>query len=221
MTQYTNDLRVRAAVADTLRQLGTKGLNKGTSGNVSARTGGGMLITPTGIAPDRLLPENIVHMSLTGEVGPDQLTPSSEWQMHAAVYTAKPGINAVVHCHSPYATILACARKPIPSMHYMVAAAGSDEIPLADYATFGSRELSQANLCGLSSSLACLLANHGQLAVGADLESALKLAELVEEQAHCYWGTLAIGGPVLLDKSQMNEVLTAFVSYGQQDKQDD
>ena len=221
MTQYISNLHGRAAVVDTLRQLGTKGLNKGTSGNVSARTVGGMLITPTGIAPDQLLPEHIVHMSLTGDVDPDQLTPSSEWQMHAAVYSAKPGISAVVHCHSPYATILACARKSIPCMHYMVAAAGSDEIPLADYATFGSRELSEANLRGLSSSMACLLANHGQLAVGADLESALKLAELVEEQAHCYWGTLAIGGPVLLDSSQMNDVLTAFVSYGQQSKQDD
>ena len=217
MTQYTNDLHGRAAVADTLRQLGLKGLNKGTSGNVSARTEGGMLITPTGIAPDLLLPEHIVHMSLAGEVDADQLTPSSEWQMHAAVYSAKPGINAVVHCHSPYATILACARKSSPSMHYMVAAAGSDEIPLADYATFGSMELSEANLRGLSSARACLLANHGQLTVGADLESALKLAELVEEQAHCYWGTLAIGGPVLLDKLQMEEVLTAFVSYGQQE----
>ena len=180
-----------------------------------------MLITPTGIVPDQLLPEHIVQMSLTGEVDPDQLTPSSEWQMHAAVYAAKPDINAVVHCHSPYATILACARKPIPAMHYMVAAAGSDEIPLAEYATFGSSELSQANLRGLSSAMACLLANHGQLTVGADLGSALKLAELVEEQAHCYWGTLAIGGPVLLEKSQMDEVLTAFVSYGQQGNQDD
>ena len=98
----------------------------------------------------------------------------------------------------PFATILACARKAIPSMHYMVAAAGSYGIPLADYATFGSSELSEANLAALSSSMACLLANHGQLAVGFDLPGALKLAELVEEQAHCYWGTLSIGGPVLL-----------------------
>jgi len=98
----------------------------------------------------------------------------------------------------------------------MVAAAGSHEIPLAEYATFGSRELSHATLMGLSSSTACLLANHGQITVGANLERALKLAELVEEQAHCYWGTLAIGGPVLLDKGQMDEVLIAFGSYGQQ-----
>ncbi len=175
-----------------------------------------MLITPTGIAPDQLRPEQIVQMSLTGKVDPGQLTPSSEWQMHAAVYAAKSAINAVVHCHSPYATILACARKSIPCMHYMVAAAGSDEIPLAEYATFGSKALSEATLQGLSASTACLLANHGQITVATDLQGALKLAELVEEQAHCYWGTLAIGGPVLLDKRQMKEVSTAFVSYGQQ-----
>ena len=113
-----------------------------------------MLITPTGIAPDRLLPEQIVHMGLTGEVAPDQLTPSSEWQMHADVYAAKPEAAAVVHCHSPYATMLACARKSIPAMHYMVAAAGGHGIPLADYATFGGKALSEANLSALASTRA-------------------------------------------------------------------
>ena len=106
-------------------------------------------------------------------------------------------------------------------MHYMVAAAGGYGIPLAGYATFGSKALSAANLEALSDSMACLLANHGQLTVGIDLESALKLAELVEEQAHCYWGTLSIGGPVLLEKEEMDEVLAAFVSYGQQEKRVD
>ena len=221
MKQYSNDLASRQAVVDTLVALGGKGLNKGTSGNVSAYTGEGMLITPTGVAPEILKPEHIVHMSLDGQVDADQLTPSSEWQMHADIYSGKPGIAAVVHCHSPYATILACARKAIPAMHYMVAAAGSYGIPLADYATFGSKALSAANLEALSSSMACLLANHGQIAVGFDLQGALKLAELVEEQAHCYWGTLAIGGPVVLEKEQMDDVLTAFVSYGQQDKRKD
>jgi L-fuculose-phosphate aldolase len=221
MKQYSNDGESRREIVATLRALSDKNLNKGTSGNVSAATADGMLITPTGVTPDIMLPEHIVHMSLDGEVDEDQLTPSSEWQMHADVYRGKPGITAVVHCHSPYATILACARKAIPSMHYMVAAAGSYGIPLADYATFGSRELSEANLSALSSSLACLLANHGQLAVGFDLPGALKLAELVEEQAHCYWGTLSIGGPVLLSTQQMDEVLTAFASYGQQEKRKD
>ena len=216
MRQYSNDQASRQAIVSTLQSMSSKGLNKGTSGNVSARTGDAMLITPTGVAPDQLQPEHIVHMSLSGDVDDNQFTPSSEWQMHADTYRAKPDIAAVVHCHSPFATVLACARKPIPAMHYMVAAAGGHGIPLAPYATFGSKELSQANLAALSTSMACLLANHGQLAVGFDLSGALKLAELVEEQAHCYWGTLAIGGPVLLDKAEMDQVLTAFASYGQQ-----
>lgn len=221
MKQYSNDLESRQAVVNTLKALSDKNLNKGTSGNVSAFTGEGMLITPTGVAPDVLLPEHVVHMSLDGVTDEDQLTPSSEWQMHADVYSGKPGITAVVHCHSPFATILACARKPIPAMHYMVAAAGDYGIPLADYATFGSKALSNANLEALSTSLACLLANHGQLATGFDLPGALKLAELVEEQAHCYWGTLSIGGPELLSKEQMDDVLAAFASYGQQAKRKD
>lgn len=221
MKQYANDTESRQAVVDTLRALSTKNLNKGTSGNVSARTDGGMLITPTGVAPELLRPEHIVHMALDGSVDEDQLTPSSEWQMHADIYSGKPGVTAVVHCHSPFATILACARKPIPAMHYMVAAAGSHGIPLADYATFGSKALSEANLAALANSMACLLANHGQLAYGFDLPGALKLAELVEEQAHCYWGTLSIGGPVLLSGEQMDEVLTAFATYGQQAKRRD
>ncbi len=221
MQTYSNDLASRQAVVDTLKALGDAQLNKGTSGNVSAATADGMLITPTGVAPAQLLAQHIVHMSLQGEVDADQLTPSSEWQMHADVYLAKPGVSAVVHCHSPYATILACARKAIPAMHYMVAAAGSYGIPLADYATFGSKELSAANLRALSTSMACLLANHGQLAIGFDLKGALKLAVLVEEQAHCYWGTLAIGGPVLLEKAQMDAVMAAFADYGQQQKRKD
>ncbi|KZX60513.1 fuculose phosphate aldolase [Halioglobus sp. HI00S01] len=221
MTQYSNDTRSRQVVVDALVALGDKGLNKGTSGNVSVATSDGMLITPTGVNPEQLQPEHIVHMTLDGQPDADQLTPSSEWKMHADVYANKPGITAVVHCHSPYATILACARKPIPAMHYMVAATGSCCIPLADYATFGSQALSDANVDALSSSLACLLANHGQLATGFNIESALKLAELVEEQAHCYWGTLAIGGPVVLDKAQMDDVLVAFASYGQQAERKD
>ena len=216
MSAMTKDENQRLAAVKTLQALVEKKLNIGTSGNVSVRTIEGMLITPTGINPALLLPEQIVAMDLEGQVAEDQLTPSSEWQMHADVYREKPDVNAIVHCHSPYATILACAHKSIPAVHYMVAAAGSDEIPLAGYATFGSKELSQANLEALSGSLACLLANHGQLATGENLDQALKLAELVEEQAHCYWGTLAIGGPRLLDSQQMNEVLAAFADYGQQ-----
>ena len=133
LKQYNNDQQSRQALVDTLVELANKNLNKGTSGNVSASTSKGML------------------------------TPSSEWQMHADVYRGKPEVSAVVHCHSPYATILACARKEIPAMHYIVAAAGGYGIPLAGYATFGSKALSAANLEALSDSMACLLANHGHI----------------------------------------------------------
>jgi len=216
MSNYHNDLESRQQVVAALQYLVQAGLTSGTSGNVSVRTADGMLITPTGMQPKDLQPQHIVYMQLDGRVGDDQLTPSSEWHMHADVYSNKPGLDAVVHCHSNYATILACAHKSIPAQHYMIAATGSYEIPLAEYATFGSQELSNAAVAALSTSLACLLANHGQLATGFDLDGAVKLAELVEELAHWHWGALAIGGPKLLSQQQMDDVLTAFASYGQQ-----
>lgn len=221
MPLYKNDIDSRQKVVDTIRGLVQKGLTTGSSGNVSALAEGGMLITPTGIVPEDMTPEHIVFMSLDGEVAEDQLSPSSEWRMHADIYKNKPGLEAVVHCHSHYATILACAHKSIPAQHYMIAASGSYEIPLAQYATFGTQALSDANLQALSTSMACLLANHGQLATGLNLEGAFKLAELVEELAHWHWGALAIGGPKLLSQQQMDDVLTAFVTYGQQDKRKD
>ena len=221
MVDTTTDDHSRQCVVQAMRELVEKGLTQGTSGNISVRYGAGMLITPTGIAPAELLPEHIVEMQLDGQVSQGALTPSSEWQMHADVYQAKEDTRAIVHCHSPFATILACAHKPIPALHYMVAGADSFGIPLADYATFGSKNLSWANLEALSGSLACLLANHGQLATGQNLDGATQLAQLVEELAHCYWGTLAIGGPKLLDPAQMEEVMAAFSSYGQQHSGDD
>ena len=223
MAIYQNDTKSREQVVAAIRSLVASGLTSGTSGNVSVHTGDDtMLITPTGVAPDKLEPEHIVHMSLDGEPCEGQLTPSSEWRMHADIYLSKPGLEAVVHCHSNYATILACAHKPIPPLHYMLAAGGSYEVPLADYATFGTQGLSDAALQALDSSLACLLANHGQLATGFKLDGALKLAELVEEIAHWYWGVLAMGAePKLLSKDQMDEVLTAFATYGQQAKRKD
>lgn len=203
-------------VLRVLRSLVAKKLTSGASGNVSVRTGEGMLITPTGVLPEELQPQQLVEMGLDGGVPGDQFRPSSEWQMHADVYQQKPEVGAIVHCHSPYATILACAGKSIPPLHYMIAAVGTEGIPLAEYARFGTSELSKASLHALENARACLLANHGQLATGHDLESALALSELVEEHAHWYWGTLAIGGPKLLDQRQMKAVEVAFSDYGQQ-----
>lgn len=221
MAIYRDNVETRQQVVNALQHLVHIGLTSGSSGNVSVRTDQGMLITPTGVLPRDLQAEHIVAMQLDGLVGENQLTPSSEWHMHADIYANKPNLEAVVHCHSNYATILACAHRSIPAQHYMIAATGSYEIPLADYATFGSEELSNATLRALSTSLACLMANHGQLATGFDLDAALKLAELVEELAHWHWGALAIGGPKLLSQAQMDEALTAFASYGQQEKRSD
>lgn len=206
----------RQQVVATLRALVDSGLTSGSSGNVSARIPGGMLITPTGMTPDRVDSGHIVAMSLAGEPSPARPAPSSEWRIHADIYRHHPDVNAVVHCHSTYATILACAHKPIPPIHYLLAASGSFGIPLAAYATFGTQTLSDAASGALREAAACLLANHGQLATGPDLNRALQLAALVEEVAHWYWGVLAIGGPQLLSQVQMEEAREAFAHYGQQ-----
>ena len=216
----TDPMSKRDQVVAAIRQLVETDLTSGSSGNVSARTDGGMLVTPTGLPPAALGPSDIVAMTLDGEVAANQLRPSSEWHIHANIYRAKPEVNAVVHCHSPYATILACAHRSIPAQHYMIAAAGCDEIPLAPYATFGTEALSSHAIAALENAKACLLANHGQVATGATLEEALSLAALVEELAHWHWGALAIGGPVLLSEQQMADVKNAFATYGQQDTRD-
>lgn len=218
MTKYENNQVSREALVKAMQSLVSKGLTTGTSGNISVRTAQGMLITPTGINPDDLQAQHIVHMDLSGEVDDGELNPSSEWRMHADIYSHKPGITACVHCHSNYATILACGHHIIPAQHYMVAASGNDFIPLAEYATFGSQQLSNANLKALDNSLACLLANHGQLSIGFNLDGAVKLAEIVEEQAFWYWGTLAIGGGKVLSSEQIGQVISKFASYGKQKK---
>ncbi len=220
MSFHHDNPELREQVVAALIQLVDSGLTSGSSGNISVRTADGMLITPTGLAPAALAPSDVVAMALDGEVAGNQLRPSSEWRIHADIYRAKPEVNAVVHCHSPYATILACAHRTIPAQHYMIAAAGCDEIPLAPYATFGTEALSEGAVSALTDAKACLLANHGQVATGTNLAEAMKLAALVEELAHWHWGALAIGGPVLLSDEQMLEVRGAFSSYGQQETGD-
>ncbi|MFT4822552.1 MAG: L-fuculose-phosphate aldolase [Halioglobus sp.] len=206
----------REELVKRYRELIESGLGTGSSGNLSMRVDAGMLITPTGIPAGELLPEQVVHMSVNGEVSPGQLIPSSEWHMHAVVYRVRPEIGGVVHCHSRYATILACSHLPIPAIHYMIAVTGSNEVPVAPYARFGSNELAESVVEGLTGRLATLLANHGQLSIGKDLDEAMRVAVEVEELASIYWGTLAIGGGQTLSKRDMAEVQDAFTSYGQQ-----
>jgi L-fuculose-phosphate aldolase len=207
---------LREEIVRVMVAMDARGLNRGASGNVSARCGQAMLITPTGVPPADLDSSQIVRIEPDGDWPAEGLRPSSEWRMHEGILRGRPDVNAVVHCHSRHATILACAGREIPSMHYMVAMAGGATIPLAPYATFGSSELANSVVEALAGRDACLMANHGQIALGPTLARALATAEEVEEQAAVYWGTLAIGGPKLLDAGEMVQVLELFKTYGQQ-----
>jgi L-fuculose-phosphate aldolase len=209
------ELRLRHEIVEVSQAMAARGLNRGTSGNVSARLTDGLLVTPSGVTPDQLTADAIVRLDAQGRAPPGALKPSSEWRMHAGLYARRLDINAVVHCHSRHATILACAGRPIPAFHYMVAVGGRSLIPLAPYRTFGTVELAEAVAEALDGGLACLMANHGQIVGAATLVKALAIAEEVEEQAAVYWGTLAIGGPNILDDAQMAEVFAQFKGYGQ------
>jgi len=206
----------RRAVIATALAMSRTGLSPGRSGNVSCRWKTGMLITPTGMAYDAIGPRDIVYVDGKGDV-PEKKSkkPSSEWRFHLAAYRARPDMNAVVHTHSLNATVLACAGKPIPAFHYMVAVAGGSDIPLVPYDTFGTKELARHVAKGLFRRNACLMANHGQIAVGATLAAALDLAREVEVLATQYCKVLTLGEPVILPADEMARVLKRFKNYGQ------
>ena len=200
----------------TVRQFNRSGLSFGRSGNVSTRTTLGFLITPSGAAYEELQADGLNEMDMAGNVIAGQLNPSSEWRMHRAIYQAREDVNAIVHVHSPYATGIACTRKPIPAFHYMVTVLGGDSIPCAEYATFGTEELAKNVLAVLGDNMACLLANHGQIAVGEDLSTAFRYAGEVENLAQQYCISLQTGGPVLLDDDEMKINIEKFKTYGKQ-----
>ncbi|PZQ60685.1 MAG: class II aldolase [Phenylobacterium zucineum] len=207
--------KLRGQLVEVMQAMDARGLNRGTSGNVSARLGDGMLVTPSGVPPERLTPEAMVYVGADDSIPDGQLKPSSEWRMHMQILRRRPDVGGVVHCHSRHATILACAGKPIPAVHYMVGVGGGASVPVAPYATFGSENLADAVVEALSGRNAALMANHGQIAVAPSLKHALLIAEEIEEQAAVYWGCLAIGGPNLLSEPQMDEIMLKFRSYGQ------
>jgi L-fuculose-phosphate aldolase len=159
--------------------------------------------------------DQMVLVQPDGSTVAGSLKPSSEWRMHQGLLDRRPDVGAVVHCHSRHATILACANRPIPAVHYMVAVSGGTSVPVAPYATFGSSELARIVVETLAGRYAALMANHGQIVVAPNLDFALAIAEEIEEQAAVYWGTLAIGGPTLLADEEMNLILQRFKSYGQ------
>jgi L-fuculose-phosphate aldolase len=210
------ETKARRAVIETALAMSRSGLSPGRSGNVSCRWEGGMLITPTGMAYQDIRPRDVVLVDAKGEV-PDKTSrkPSSEWRFHLAAYHARADMNAVVHTHSPHATALACAHKPIPAFHYMVAIAGGKDIPLVAYDTFGTKALARHVAKGLFHRNACLMANHGQIALGTTLPAALELAHEVETLAQQYCRVLALGKPYILPDEEMARVLKRFKSYGQ------
>jgi len=208
------DIALRTAVLATARAMSAQGLNRGTSGNVSARSASGLLITPTGMACADMSEADIVPMHWDGQHdGPRK--PSSEWRFHRDIYAARPEVGAVVHAHSSFATSLACIGDDIPPFHYMIARFGGSTVRCARYATFGTQELSDHALIALQDRSACLLANHGMLVCGHDLRHALALAVEFETLCEHYWRALQIGQPKLLSEAEMAVVVEKFGSYGQ------
>ncbi len=200
------------------QQLTSSGLNRGTSGNVSIRVESslqppGFLITPSGMAVDKLTPADMVWMDFSGNAtGARQ--PSSEWRFHLDILTSKPEVNAVIHTHSMFATTLSTFRRDIPAFHYMIALAGGDSIRCAPYALFGSQLLSDFAIEALEDRKACLLANHGMIVVGETLEKALNIAQEVETLCEQYLRALQVGDPYILTKLEMQEVQERFKTYG-------
>jgi len=211
-----NEINLRKQIIETAVAFNTSGLSVGTSGNLSVRTSQGYLITPTGIPYHQLKEADIVEMDFQGNVIQVDLKPSIEWHFHQGIYQVRDEINAIVHVHSDYATGIACTRQDIPAFHYMVARAGGDSIRCAEYATFGSEALSENAVKALEERHACLLANHGMIALGGDLNSAYKLAEEVENIAKHYWISKQSGEPVLLDETEMKHNIEKFKTYGKQ-----
>lgn len=210
----------RERIIELCLQMNSSGLNQGTSGNISARHEGLMLITPSGIPYEKLVPKDIARLSLDNDgmdwEGPYK--PSSEWHFHKAILKAKPDIGAVVHTHSTFATVVSIARTDIPACHYMIAAFGGNSVRCAQYETFGSPELSSAVLQAMQNRSACLLANHGMIAAGKDLDKAMWAAVELETLAKQFYHARLAGDMSLLSDEEMTVVMERFRDYGQKDK---
>jgi len=209
-----NEREARERLVAAARRMRDLGLNPGRSGNASLRFGAGFLVTPTGLAYERMEPEDIVLVEAASGAARGRRAPSSEWRLHRDIYARRPEAGGVAHTHSPHATTLACLRRPIPPFHYEVAFAGGSDIRCSGYATFGTQALSDGALAALEGRRACLLANHGAVAIGATVEEAVELAERVESLARLYWQALQVGEPVLLDEVEMDRVVEKFRTYG-------
>lgn len=203
----------REQLLATMQRLLQCGLNRGTSGNASVRVEGGLLITPSGMDMEDMLASDMVFMNMEGEWGGER-KPSSEWHFHLSILKQRPEIGAVIHTHSMFATTLACLRKDVPPFHYMIAVTGGNTIRCAPYALFGTEALSESALKALEGCRACLLANHGMIALGEDLKQTFDIAVEVEALCEQYLRALQVGEPVLLSPQEMAAVFEQFRGYG-------
>ncbi|MGO8854225.1 MAG: class II aldolase/adducin family protein [Steroidobacteraceae bacterium] len=211
------DEKLRKAVIAACRALARRGLTYGTSGNISVRRDPEhFFVSPTGMAYNELEPDDVPLMDLDGRWF-GRRRPSSEWRFHRDILKSRDDVGAIVHTHSRYATALACTARGIPAFHYMVAVAGGLDIRCAPYHTFGTQELSNAALAALNGRRACLLENHGVIAVGANLRAAVVLAGEVENLAAQYCAALIVGDVRILNEEAMREVIDKFRTYGKQD----
>ena len=215
-----NENELRSELVRIAKRLDELGLNRGASGNLSVRCGEGMLITPTSVPYDWMTPEQIVFMTMDGSFAQGK-RPSSEWRFHLDILRARPEAHAVVHAHPTYATVLAIMGLEIPPVHYMIAAAGGENIRCAPYATFGTPELSEHAVRALEGRFACLLDHHGMIAIGPSLDRALWLAVEVETLARQYHGCLQIGKPPLLDAAEIERVRRKMAGYGHSERNAD
>ncbi|WP_170604954.1 class II aldolase/adducin family protein [Ruegeria arenilitoris] len=208
---------IRQEIIDACLQMNSSGLNQGTSGNISVRVGHSMLITPTSVPYERTTPDMIAKIDLSKEMTgawEGSAPPSSEWRFHWKILKNRPEFSAIVHAHPPYCTTLAILRKRIPACHYMVAAFGGDDVKCSGYSAYGTEELAVMALSAMEGRSACLLANHGMIAAGADLEKAMWRAVELETLARQYWQALQAGDPIILDQKEIEETLRRFQGYG-------
>ncbi len=218
MTTALPERTLRASLVATVKRLDALGLNRGSTGNASVRSGKkratpGFWITPTGMGAHELNADDLVWMGDDGQVL-GEWQPSSEWPFHRAIYHARADLQAVVHLHAVHATALACLRRELPAFHYMVAVAGGDNVPCTPYHLFGTQELSLAVAEAFTDRHACLMANHGLVAGGSSLTHAMKVACEIESLCETYLKALAVGEPVTLSRGQMLAVTARFKTYG-------
>jgi L-fuculose-phosphate aldolase len=211
-----SETELKAKVLATARAMNGAGINRGSAGNVSVRWRDGFLVTPTGMAYDACVADDLVFVGLDGRVD-GRRRPSSEWRLHRDIYAARPEAGAVVHAHSTFAVSLACMGLAIPPFNYMIARFGGRDVRCARYATFGSQALADAVVEALAQRCGCLAAHHGMVVFGHDADAALSLAVELEALCEQYWRVLQLGEPRLLPDDEMARVLAAFGDYGRQD----